>query len=190
MQRVVLFVVVVSAVSWAHDPCFADEPGDNQWGPFTGTVVDARTNEPIPGAVFVVFWQQLHVLPGPRTFFDARVAVADETGRFTIPPRDKASFFTLVNEPNLECVAPGYAPYQRVGAKNAPIEVKLRPLTIAEQRNAGSSDGMLVLIPRPDRHAFEDSINQKRAQMHLTPIGFGSGNLEQYYPDGVNKVLP
>jgi hypothetical protein len=49
---VVLGVLVLSEVG----PCLGRPPSENQWGPLTGTVVDANTGQPIAGAVFTVMW--------------------------------------------------------------------------------------------------------------------------------------
>jgi hypothetical protein len=179
MATTVTLLAVVTAVSL----CSAGEPSENQWGPFTGTVVDANTKQPIPGAVFTVFWMKVTPFPfqGVEQFFDARVAVADEQGHFEIPRRSRP-FLILggVKSPYLSCVAPGYAPYQHVGAQNAPISVKLRPLTPEERRpgGRGSRDDALVTIPLEMGREFQKAVNLKRQQMRLPPIDFYTASVE------------
>ena len=82
-ELIATFVGVLALLS-AAARCQGREPFENQWGPFTGTVVDAATGQPIPGAVFTVLWIEEipHIAHPSEKFFDARVAVADEQGQF------------------------------------------------------------------------------------------------------------
>ena len=155
--------------------CLADEPYKNQWGPFTGTVVDASTGQPIPGAVFTVLW--LEDIPFPfeaiHRFFDARVAVTDEEGRFEVPERGRPFLFLgVIKGPALSCIAPEYAPFKHIGAQNAPISVKLRRLSPDEIRQALYEDAHLGTIPPDKASELERAINHIRKRMGLRSIQY------------------
>lgn len=159
----------------------AREPFENQWGPFTGTITDEVTGQPIPGAVFVVMWFRHNWAPiagAPDRFLDARIAVADEHGRFDIPRRSRPWNFWMVQTPGFESVAPGYAFHHDVGAQNAPMTVRLHRITPQERRRLWSDDPLLVMIPVDECSALETSINQRRQQLNLPAVGFCSGVLE------------
>ena len=61
--------------------CLAGQPYENQWGPFTGTVVDASTGAPIPGAVFTVYWME--TIPYPVHSYERFFRCAGGGGRQT-----------------------------------------------------------------------------------------------------------
>ncbi len=154
----------------------------HQWGPFSGQVIDAQTGKPIPGAVFVVLW--MRTIPTPlhagQQFYDARVGVADEAGHFEIPSRGRPLVLaSLVDPPTLSCIAPGYEPYHGYGARDAPIGVKLRPLTAKEREPWRSWDPTLFGFPLGMSREFQKVINLKRQEMQLPSIDFYSGNIER-----------
>ncbi len=178
-RLIVTLVGAFAALSMAQ-PCLGRPPFENQWGPFTGTVVDAGTGQPIPGAVFTVIWirEIPHIAHASEKFFDARVAVADEQGRFEIPPRNRPILlWSSIKPPRLSCIAPEYAPFRDVGAQSAPVSVKLRRLSADEIRHALFVDVLLDNIPRDKAPELEKTINQKRKQMGLRPIHY-------LYPQG------
>jgi hypothetical protein len=182
MRRAVIAgVTVLLAIVTSVSPCHGREPYENQWGPFTGTVVDAGTGQPIPGAVFTVIWVRWIPMIAERWeyFYDARVAVADEAGRFEIPRRFPALLGFLIDPVRLSCVAPGYAPYRDVGTQSVPIQAKLRPLNAEERRLAGSFDEQLVTIPHDRCLELEDAVNERRQRMRLPPVGLCSGNIDR-----------
>jgi hypothetical protein len=174
-----IITAALLALAMGAAPCPARQPFENQWGPFTGTVVDAATGQPIPGAVFTVIWVKEISFPfqAIERFFDARVAVADEHGRFEIPRRSRPFLFLgVVKPPYLSCIAPWHAPYQRVGAEDGPISVRLVPFLSAEDRKrVGSCGSFPGTIPHEKRLQFEQMINEKRRQMGLQPISFAAG---------------
>jgi hypothetical protein len=55
-------------------------------GPYHGKVVDRETRAPIEGAVVLGTWGVYHFSPagGSGTFYDAREAITDKNGEFTI----------------------------------------------------------------------------------------------------------
>ena len=107
--------------------------GQDQWGPFSGQLVDEETGAPIAGANVMVSW-------GFRRFgellvrnFDARETVTDAQGRFELPRLWR--LWTLnVMEPGVGYFAPGYvAAARKVTPPNGvpfvdPTVVKMRPL--------------------------------------------------------------
>ncbi len=177
-ELIATFAGVLALLS-AAPRCQGREPFENQWGPFTGTVVDEAAGQPIPAAVFTVNWIEEIPFIGhsAEQFFDARVAVADEQGHFEIPRRSAPWFFPArVKPPNLSCIDPEHAPFQDVGAQNAPIAVKLRRLSSPEEIRLGLfSAAQLSLIPDDKRPELEEAINATRKRIGLRPIKFPWG---------------
>ncbi len=175
-RAVIAAVTVVLTTVTAAAPCQGREPYENQWGPFKGTVVDATTGQPIPGAVFTVIWVRRipMIAESWQYFYDARVAVADESGRFEIPRRFPA-LLDFIEPVRLSCIAPDYAPFRDVGAQDAPISLRLRRLSPDEIRLALFSDGHLGVISHDKASELEEVINQERKKMGLRPV---------HYPDG------
>ena len=165
--------------------CLAGQPYENQWGPFNGTVVDASTGAPIPGAVFSVYWMADITYPfhSYERFFDARVEVANEEGRFEIPRRSPPILGMFVDTVSLSCVAPGYRPYMDVGTQNAPIAIRLSPLSDDERRRLASDDARLN-FPESMCHDFERQIDERRKQMHLSEMGLCSHAVDSAYLAG------
>lgn len=96
-----------------------------------GRVVDAITRRPVAGASVLVYWQGAEAAP-PFYFDAARVleAVADDSGRFTIPAWQSSSLSSPVDAggPRLFSIAPGHAAGGiELGrlASGAPVEVRL-----------------------------------------------------------------
>ncbi len=166
------------AFVWYDTTCAA--PPASQWGPFTGRVVDAQTNDPIPGAIFVAQWERW--IPNPVHskwwFNDARAAVADKDGKFEIPGRWPPLLSSLIGLVRLTCVAPGYAPYVSVGPEHAQMTVRLTPLPPSQREDRGSSwSSELGSIPDDRLKKLEASVNAKRRQLGLRPVGLFSGVL-------------
>jgi hypothetical protein len=163
--------------------CPAPQPA-NQWGPFTGRVLDAKTGKPIPGAIFVVVWLiNVPVLVDTVQYFnDARVAVADQGGNFELPRRWPSLLTLLIGPPHLVCVAPGYLPFHEVGAPHEPITVRLRTLPPDRHQPAWSWGPQLFWIPNTMLKEFESSINSKRRQLGLRPVAFAEKDLEWRRP--------
>lgn len=159
----------------------ATPPFTNQWGPFTGRVVEAETGQPIPGAIFVVIWLRNMTLPfhDVQRFNDARAAVADAGGSFEIPERNRPFLSSFVEPPNLICVAPGYAPFEDVGAQHAPMHIPLTPLPLSRRGPSASWTETLGLIPEGRRTELGEIINARRRELGLASIDFGAGNLER-----------
>ncbi len=176
-RAAILVAAVTLVIVSAAARCQGREPYENQWGPFKGTVVDATTGQPVPGAVFTVIWvRQIPMIAEAwEYFYDARVAVADESGHFEIPRRFPALLSFLIQPVSLSCIAPDYAPFRDVGTQNAPISVRLRRLTTPEEMRSGFFDVSLQWIPDDMRPRLETGINESRTRMGLRPIEFPWG---------------
>ena len=87
---------------------------ENRWGPFEGRVVDAESGDAIAGAAVIVFWKKPvpELGGGHDEFYDARWAVSDTDGRFTVPRRDPPFITWGLSGAFFSCVAPGYFPYE------------------------------------------------------------------------------
>ena len=174
----IIAIASLLMLGWGSASCEAGEPFENQWGPFSGRVVDAETGQPIPGAIFVVIW--MRSIPTPahaaEQFNDARVAVTDADGRFAIPPRDPPWLSFLIPPPLVTCIAPNYAPYMiDVGSRRtSPIPVAMRPLTQDERRTVTSWDARIGVIPDDRRKELEAAINEARRGLRLSMVNFVS----------------
>jgi len=116
------------------------------------------------------------ILRGGRTyserFLDARVAVADERGRFEIARRPRSLFGGF--DPHFSCASPGYKPYEEAPLQDTPISAQLTPLTGKErERHENGWPMNLGLIPSDKEEEFERAINQERAAVGLGAICFG-----------------
>lgn len=82
---------------------------ENQWGPFEGRVTDAESGDAIAGAAVIVFWKTAILNPVEEhyEFYDARWAVSDAQGHFTVPRRDPPFITWGIGGAYLSCVAPG-----------------------------------------------------------------------------------
>ena len=150
-----------------------------RWGPFEGTVVDAESGKPIPGAIVVAVW--IRLIPFPvqdrEWFNDARLAVTDRDGHFEIPRRTLPFLPFLVPPPVLLCAAPGYQDYQYVGKRNAPITIQLQPLSPGGWQRSYSL--VLDFIPFGMHKEFENIINLKRREMGLSSTQLETGSRNQ-----------
>ena len=136
----------------AEAPATAEE----KWGPFRGTVVDAETGRPIPGAVVLIVWLKLvYALVQTNTeFYDAREAVTGPDGTFEIP-RLTPPFFTFrIIRYGPQVFAPGYAEHRWVVTPSTgealvdPTVVEMRRLNTREERlNALSRSSPLTDVP-------------------------------------------
>jgi len=83
-------------------------------GAYHGQVVDAATGEPLSDAVVVVWWYRRAIISmdGPFYFHDAKEAVTDDDGRFSLSCWRKPDLnpFTYVQAPSLGVFKPGYEP--------------------------------------------------------------------------------
>ena len=177
----IIAIASLLMLGWGSASCEAGEPFENQWGPFSGRVVDAETGQPIPGAIFVVIW--MRSIPTPahaaEQFNDARVAVTDADGRFAIPPRDPPWLSFLIENPYLTCLAPGYAPGRiDVGFRSSPISIALKPLSVEDRRRGKSDASDIGMIPRERLLQLETNANDERSKLGLRPVGLASGDIE------------
>jgi len=141
---------------------------ENQWGPFEGRVVDAESGEAIAGAAVIVFWKKAVLNPVEEhlEFYDARWAVTNTDGRFTVPRRGPPLITLGIGGAFLSCVAPGYLPYEFTPGYNWRVESsRLRPRTSSRSGTASR----LPAIPRSraashSREGFEDVWSKRRAR--------------------------
>lgn len=123
------------------------------YGPYSGKVVDAETNEPIEGAaVFIRFHTIFQLSPGGAVYkyADAVEAMTDANGEFNIPTY-KVEAFRMFHAWDLYedviIFKPGYGVFpehpgsgsdslrgRRLLAENKHITVKLPKLTTTEER--------------------------------------------------------
>jgi hypothetical protein len=166
----VVLVWIIVVAFWV------DDTSVRQWGPFTGTVVDADTGQPIQGAIFMVTWMRAMppFLHNEQMFDDARLAVADREGRFEIPRREPPYFASVVMGVLLACMAPGYEAYSRGREAQEPI-VHMRRLKTERSSESRSSD--LLSIPEAKRRQLTEQANEIRRTLGMRPVNLVSGLL-------------
>jgi len=83
MKRIYLLILSVALLSIFSTGCLYAVRYD---GTYHGRVVDQETREPIEGVVVLGTWSVYHFDPGggSHTYYDAREAVTDKNGEFTI----------------------------------------------------------------------------------------------------------
>ena len=83
-------------------------------GAYHGQVVDAATGAPLSDAVVVLWWVKAPIIhmDGPVYFHEAKEALTDGEGRFSLSPWRKPDLnpFTVVQTPHLIVFKPGYEP--------------------------------------------------------------------------------
>ena len=152
----------------------SDETSDAKWGPFRGQMIDADTDEPIPGAVAVAIWLEIvpTLMHTNHKFYDATVGVSGLDGTFQIPRRSTPFFASRIEKPAIEHFAPWYA---RIGIDKSEegfTTVRMRKwgaLSRQEQLHHGSM-GQAIWIPDKERKALIDSINIERQRIGLRPV--------------------
>jgi hypothetical protein len=114
--------------------------GPEQWGPFTGQVVDAETGNPLAGAHVMVMWvREPPSLHFSQWFYDAQETVTDAAGRFELR-RETRLLTAFVEAPSVSIFVPGY---QMQAADVIPASghryvdqtvVRMRPLKTREEQ--------------------------------------------------------
>lgn len=123
----------------------------HEYGPYTGTVVDKETGEPIEGAVvFMSFYTGTIWAVGGRVshYADAVEVLTDAKGEFNVPPQRVFAFHpgdTWDDEPSVIIFKPGYgafpghrgSSYEPKGWFRAgvPLTIKLPNLKTKEERS-------------------------------------------------------
>ena len=152
----------------------SDETSDAKWGPFRGRMIDADTDEPIPGAVAVVIWLEIvpTLMHTNHKFYDATVGVSGLDGTFQIPRRSTPFFASRIEKPAIEHFAPWYA---RIGIDKSEegfTTVRMRKwgaLSRQEQLHHGSM-GQAMRIPDKEMKALINLINIERQRIGLRPV--------------------
>ena len=81
--------------------------------PRRGKVIDAETREPIEDAVVMGYWEMdyfpILFLGGPSYFYDAREAVTDQNGNFTLPGLGPWLYMGNLTGPYMHVYKKGYS---------------------------------------------------------------------------------
>ncbi len=116
--------------------------GQDQWGPFSGQLVDEETGAPIAGAHVMASWDRRLPTPtgdGGRSFLDAVETVTDGEGRFELGGRPRY-WELFATRPVVRVFAPGYIAWgQEVTPPDGvpfvdPTVIKMRQLRTREER--------------------------------------------------------
>src|SRR5262249_29218645 len=113
MSGSILLAAIAVMVS-GTTACAEASPRENKWGPFEGRVVDAQSGDGILRAAVNVMWMRAvpDLVEGHDQFHDARWAVTASDGHFKVPRREPPFFRLGKSGAYLNCVAPGYFPYE------------------------------------------------------------------------------
>jgi hypothetical protein len=158
-------------------------------------VVDAETGDGIAGAAVIVLWKKAipELAGGHDEFYDARWAVSDTDGRFSVPRRDPPFITWGLSGAFLSCVAPGYLPYQFTPTYDPAVEgarlhegtlvLRLRkaPIVTREEsikRHQEFVASNLLSVPSTKREDLAREINRRRSLMGMRPILILYGELE------------
>jgi hypothetical protein len=164
LKAVVMGIVVGTAIGLVS----ANAAQPNR-GAFTGTIVDAATGKPIPGAACIAIWEFERDTESediPRTVLVAGAGVADAQGRYTIPEQPVPDGYSdRTAPPILDCSAPGYSN----GGGEVRMTIRLTALANDTQA-AGRVDPLLRLLPSETCAAAVTSINVSRAAMRLPRV--------------------
>jgi len=111
--RLTLFALLCSATCGCAPPFYFGKS-------IHGRVVDAQTNQPLPGAVVVALWELDKFISGTGPVLTAQETTADSTGAFTIPgwgPKFRPCLTRLLNnDPTLFVFRAGYEPIRVMNA--------------------------------------------------------------------------
>ena len=163
----------------AEAPATAEE----KWGPFRGTVVDAETGRPIPGAVILMIWYELvyALVQTNMEFYDAREAVTGPDGTFEIP-RLTPPFFTFrIIRYGPQVFAPGYAEHRWVVTPTTgeplvdPTVIEMRRLNTREEILKKSHFYPPSQVPEDRIPEYMGAISKEREMLGLKPIGKPGG---------------
>ena len=147
-----------------------------QWGPFTGRVLDADTEQPISGAVMLVVWRES---AGPALletrFYESKEALTDETGRWLIPRIDTGRMRVTVQSPSFRLFAAGYVSQARIVT---PITGQAYlDDTVTRVKRLGSRQDLLTKsreypsdIPPERMRAYLTAINAERSMLGMSPL--------------------
>jgi len=145
-------------------------------GAYHGQVVDAATGEPLSDAVVVVWWYRRAIISmdGPFYFHDAKEAVTDDNGRFSLSCWRKPDLnpFTYVEAPSLIVFKPGYEPL-------APGFSSAKGLTRYDDWRSELRDGAVIKLPklRPEQ---DDWLSSKRGLVTDTGVLGMAGDIPEH----------
>jgi hypothetical protein len=157
-------------------------------GPYRGTVVDDRTDRPVPDAAVVMLWQRGDdQIPGLRRLAGATEAFTDAKGQFTLDVvalEGRLPHGTFA--PRLVIFRPGYAPFPRTpertppGAPASPFAepgavVRLVPVADHEDRSEALNTFVAMLsaahaFPGPELPDTSELIRFELTSLGVRPL--------------------
>ena len=160
-------------------------------GPYHGKVVDEQTREAIENAVVLGTWSVYHFDPGGgnSTYYDAREAVTDKNGEFTIPGLG-LRILSSIKPMGFTVFKAGYSYFSsywdslKIETRKDMIKwegempiIPIRKLTIEERRKS------MTFPPSPPTEASLDKIksmlkevNKEASERGLEPIDIWRGD--------------
>ena len=160
-------------------------------GPYHGQVVDARTKEPLSGAVVLVYWNLAApaIGHGPaEEFLDSDEAITDAEGRFVVARNPPVATIpaTWVRSPNITIFKPGYGSFPRHFSIDPPLPptghdgllrlmesqtvvFSLPRLTTRAERLEVIDRVNPLVVPGAKMPQFLRLLNAERAALHLRP---------------------
>ena len=178
---IVLILIVLSLQTGCLYPVRYD-------GPYHGKVVDEQTRKPLESAVVLGTWSVYHFDPGGgnSTYYDAREAVTDKNGEFTIPGQG-LRIFSSIKPIGFTIFKAGYSYFSsywdslKIETRKDMIKwegetpvIPIRKLTDEERKKQGSPSR--PNIPTEKMQILTKEINKERVYLGLTPFDLGGDN--------------
>jgi hypothetical protein len=160
-------------------------------GPYQGQVVDARTKEPLSGAVVLVYWNLAApaIGHGPaEEFLDSDEAITDAEGRFVVARNPPIASIpgTWVRSPTITIFKPGYGYFPRYFSIDPPLPptghdgllrlMESQTVVFSLPRLATRNERLDVIgtinpmvVPGAKKTQFLRLLNAERAAFYLPP---------------------
>ncbi len=146
-------------------------------GPWKGKVIDAKTKEPIDGAVVVAIWDEFHAALGSgfTDFYDAKETLTDKNGEFKIPLFIGFSIPLIdgIGAPMFRIFKPGYG-YQTVPQwpkqKFIPVELSELKEKIERQENLDEIKSLDVDAPEKKTPLLNKLINAEEKNIETIKL--------------------
>jgi hypothetical protein len=159
---------------------------------YKGEIIDADTGKPIEGVVVLGMWFKSYISPAGSSekFYDAREAVTDDIGEFSIPGMGLLIFSNIDESINVLIFKAGYKyigpgtwrefidisiPNKNSKSKSDIAIIPLKKLTMKERKKIGDPKWRLsAQIPDAKIKLMLKEINKDRRERGLKPSSRGN----------------
>jgi hypothetical protein len=151
---------------------------------YKGKIIDADTGKPIEGVVVLGMWFKSYISPAGSSekFYDAREAVTDSNGEFSIPGMGLLIFSNIDESINVLIFKAGYKylgpwtwrefvedsiPNKNNKSKSDMAVIPLKKLTMKERKKIGDPGRPVAEIPDAKMRLMLKEINKVRRERGL-----------------------